>query len=60
MSFLAIWEIVKPFALPLIGLLAGWLMPSPLQKANKNLEKLHAAQDKADAVGDVSDLDHLP
>lgn len=57
----AIVLILKPILVPLATLIAGWLMPSPFQKAAKGQADTHAAEKKADETrGDVSDLDNLP
>lgn len=42
------------------GALVGWLFPSPIQKALNSQAAVKAAEDKADATGDVTDLDKLP
>lgn len=42
------------------GALIGWLFPSPIQKALNAQAAVRAAEQKADATGDVTDLDKLP
>lgn len=47
--------------LPILSALIAWLLPSPLQRANRDMEKNHAAQEKADTSrGYMDDLDRLP
>ncbi len=60
----ALWALIpilKPFLVPLLTFLAGWLFPSPIKKTATDQAKTHAAEDKADATrGQVDDLDQLP
>lgn len=61
MTVLAILALLKPFLAPLLTFLAGWLFPSPIQKAINGQEKVHDAERKAtDSGGHVSPLDSLP
>lgn len=61
MSIIAILALLKPFLGPLFALLAGWLLPSPLQKAARSQEEIDAAERLAQSSrGNVSDLDNLP
>lgn len=41
------------------GLLLGWLFPSPIQKLIDKQKQIRDAEAKADATGDVTDLDEL-
>lgn len=60
-GILAALALLKPLLLPLMTFLAGWLFPSPLQKAKQGQVEVHDAESKATASrGDVSDLDNLP
>ncbi len=53
--------ILKPFLVPLLTFLAGWLFPSPIKKAAKSQEEIANAESKATSSrGDVTDLDSLP
>lgn len=60
-AIIGILATLKPILLPLITFLAGWIFPSPIQKAIDQQGKIHDAEGKADSSrGNVSDLDHLP
>lgn len=60
-SIIGIITLLKPIIAPLITFLAGWLFPSPLQKAIDKQGEIHDAERKAqDSHGNVSDLDRLP
>lgn len=53
--------LLKPLLAPLISFIAGYLLPSPMQKAARRSEEIHNAEQKADATrGYVDDLDNLP
>ena len=61
MTLAAILALLKPFLLPLVSLVAGWLLPSPIKKSRDLQEKTHNAESKADETrGFVDDLDKLP
>lgn len=61
MTIAAILAVLKPFLAPLAAFLAGWLLPSPAQKAARKQSEIHDAETKADdSRGDVTDLDNLP
>lgn len=59
-SILGILSALKPFLVPLISLVSGWLLPSPLQKTSTDIGKIHDAESKATSTGDTSGLDNLP
>lgn len=60
-AILGILAVLKPFLGPLVAFLAGWLFPSPIQKAIGQQGDIHDAERKAqDSHGDVTDLDRLP
>lgn len=60
-TILAVLTALKPILTPLVAFLAGWLFPSPIQKAINDQGKVHDAERKAtDSAGNVSDLDNLP
>lgn len=60
-AIISILPILKPLLAPLVAFLAGWLFPSPLQKAINAQGAVHDAEIKAStSSGDVSDLDRLP
>lgn len=60
-GLLSIFAVLKPFLAPLLAFLAGWLFPSPLQKAIDQQGMVHDVEKQAtDSAGDVGGLDHLP
>jgi hypothetical protein len=60
-AIIAALTTLKPLLLPLVTFLAGWIFPSPLDKAIKETGKSHDAETKAtDSRGQMDDLDKLP
>lgn len=60
-GILSALTVLKPFLIPFMTFLAGWLFPSPLKKAEQVQGDVHAAEKKADDTGgNVDDLDRLP
>lgn len=61
MTIAAILALLKPLLLPFLTLIAGWLLPSPLQKAKKGQEDVSEDEKKlTDSRGDIGGLDDLP
>jgi hypothetical protein len=62
MSWIVILSaLFKPVILPILTLIVGWLIPSPMQKAAQKQAEIHNAETKAtNSNGNVSDLDRLP
>lgn len=58
----SLWApVLLPLVSHLVPFLAGWLLPSPIQKAAK--EQVDVANDEkklTDSRGNVGNLDHLP
>jgi len=51
----------KDVLLPLVSALIGWLLPSPIQKAQKESENVHNTEKAvSDGTAPTSDLDRLP
>lgn len=60
-AILGLLTLLKPILMPLMTFLAGWLMPSPIQKAANDQAKVQDAEKNAqDHPGNVGPLDGLP
>lgn len=56
----ALIVILKPILVPGVAFVAGWLFPSPLQKAKKGSEDVAKGEQQASSGEDTSKLDTLP
>ncbi len=52
----ALLPFLKPVILPILSMLVGWLLPSPLRRSVKIPAEVRDAQEKADK-GNPDDLD---
>jgi hypothetical protein len=60
-TLIAIFTALKPFLVPALTFLAGWLFPSPVQKAQKGITDVHNTEKAVDeGTAPTSDLDKLP
>jgi hypothetical protein len=59
-SILTLLTALSPILKPALAFLAGWLFPSPIQKAQKGIDDVHEVEKKvSEGSAPTSDLDRV-